>query len=77
MSLEFTRGMQKLDEYFEREIENSVVDLLEEHYGVIWSEFTQKQIDEISRFASDNEWSLLSVGFRNIVNWWESNQYED
>lgn len=73
MSLEFTKTMNKVDEYFDQEIEQSAIDFIEEHYGVAWDDLTQDQIDEIESFAEDNDWSILSRGFRNVVNMWETN----
>ena len=73
MSLEFTKTMNKVDEYFDREIEQSALDFIEEHYGVTWDELTEEQIQEIAEFAENNEWSVLSRGFRSVVTMWESN----
>lgn len=78
MSLEFTRTMNKVDEYFCREIEQSAIDFVEEHYEKPWHDLTKEEVTEIAAFAEDNQWSVLSNGFRSVVNMWESdNMWED
>jgi hypothetical protein len=68
--------MNKVDEYFDREIEQSAIDFIEEHYETTWDKLTPDQIGEIEAFVEDNDWSILSRGFRSVVNMWESN-YDD
>jgi hypothetical protein len=66
-------------------IENTLTEWAEEqiqeHYGVDeMSELTEDQINEIQEFvdnAEDMWYDWVCIGFRNVINWWETeNEYD-
>lgn len=66
-------------------IENTLTEWAEEsiqeHYGVDeMSELNEDQIAEIQAFVDEAEdawYDWACIGFRNVINWWENEQYVD
>lgn len=66
-------------------IENTLTEWAEDHIcdwyeigGV--SELTSDQIEEIEEFvnsASDTWYDWVCIGFRNVINYWENENYEE
>jgi len=71
MSFEWGNGY-KLEEWFEREIDQSVIEYVCDFYKVGRVEdLTKSQIDEISKFIKKNQHlTLLSVGLSNVISKW-------
>ena len=77
MSFEWNR-IHKWEENHERNITEDVEEFICEHYGVeSIEELTQDQIEELEVFRSElNEYSVMQIGFSNIINNWEFAQDE-
>ena len=66
-------------------IENTLTEWAEEsiqeHYGVDeMSELDADQIAEIQEFVDGSEdtwYDWVCIGFRNVINWWENENYDD
>ena len=74
MSYEVNR-VHKVEENFCREICEFVYDHVLEYFGVdAVEELTQEQIDEVDSYRSCQlgEYSVLQVGYSDIINMWES-----
>ena len=71
MSFEWGNGY-KLEEWFEREIDQSVIEYVCDFYKVGRVEdLTESQIDEIGKFIKKNQnLTLLSVGLNNVISKW-------
>jgi len=71
----------KTEEWIEGQATDAVYEMVCDYYEIEDIEnLTQEQIDEIDTFRNDilNEYSVLQVGFSNLMSHWESNQdYED
>ena len=77
MSFEWNR-MYKWEENHERNITEDVEEYICEHYGIEFiEELTQNQIEELEVFRSElNEYSIMQIGFSNVINNWEHAQDE-
>ena len=77
MSFEWNR-IHKWEENHERSITEDVEEFICEHYGVeSIEELTQDQIAELEIFRSElNEYSVMQIGFSNVINNWEFAQDE-
>ena len=74
MSYELKR-VHKVEETFCREISDFVVDHVLGHYGVdAIEELTQEQIGEVESYRSCRlgEYSVLQVGYSDVIGIWES-----
>ena len=74
MSYEIHR-VHKVEENLCREICEFVYDHVLEHFGVdAIEELTQEQIDEVDSYRSCQlgEYSVLQVGYSDVINMWES-----
>ena len=71
--------MYKVEENLEREVTDAVYHRVCEHYGVDEvEELTEEQIDEIRAFYNEmNEYSPMCIGFSNLINHWESENWEE
>lgn len=78
MSFEWPR-IHKWEENFEREATDAVYEYVLEFYGVEEvSELTEDQINEVAGFREEiSEYSPMQIGFSNLVNHWESEDWEN
>ena len=77
MAFEWNR-IHKSEEYLERIINELVFDQVTEHYAVDSVEdLTRDQIDELEHFRNDvlNEYSPLQIGFSDVIQTWESENW--
>ena len=77
MAFEWNR-IHKWEENHERNITEDVEEYICEHYGIeSIEELTQEQIDEIEKYRGElNEYSVMQIGFSNVINNWEYAQDE-
>lgn len=78
MAFEWNR-IHKSEEYLERIINELVFEQVTEHYAVdSIDELTRDQIDELEHFRNDvlNEYSPLQIGFSDVIQMWESENWE-
>jgi hypothetical protein len=77
MAFEWNR-MYKWEENHERNITEDVEEYIYEYYSVESIEdLTKEQINEIEVFRSElNEYSIMQIGFSNVINNWEHAQDE-
>ena len=74
MSYDWPR-IHKVEDNFYMEISEVVIEHVLTHYGVEEIEqLTQEQIDELETYRSCQlgEYSVMQVGYSNIINMWES-----
>ena len=74
MSYDWPR-IHKVEDNFYMEISEVVIEHVLTHYGVEEIEdLTQDQIDELDTYRSCQlgEYSVMQVGYSNIINMWES-----
>ena len=74
MSYDWPR-IHKVEDNFYMEISDVVIEHVLTHYGVEEIEdLTQDQIDELDTYRSCQlgEYSVMQVGYSNIINMWES-----
>ena len=74
MSYDWPR-IHKVEDNFYMEISEVVIEQVLNHYGVEEIEdLTQEQIDELETYRSCQlgEYSVMQVGYSNIINMWES-----
>jgi hypothetical protein len=74
MSYDWPR-IHKVEDNFYMEISDVVIEHVLNHYGVEEIEdLTQEQIDELETYRSCQlgEYSIMQVGYSNIINMWES-----
>ena len=74
MSYDWPR-IHKVEDNFYMEIADVVCEHVLTHYGVEEIEdLTQEQIDEIDTYRSCQlgEYSVMQVGYSNLINMWES-----
>lgn len=72
--------MYKHEENIERDITERVEEYVCEFYNVeTIFDLTENNIDDLESFANNdlNEYSVMQVGFRNIINNWESSLNEE
>ena len=77
MAFEWNR-MHKWEETHERNITEDVEEYICEYYDVESIEaLTKEQIDKIEVFRGElNEYSIMQIGFSNVINNWENAQDE-
>lgn len=77
MAFEWNR-IHKWEENHERNITEDVEEYICEHYGIeSIEELTQEQIEEVEAYRSElNEYSVMQIGFSNVLNNWEYAQDE-
>ena len=77
MSFEWNR-MYKWEENHERNITEDVEEYICRHYNMKYiEELTQNQIEELEVFRSElNEYSIMQIGFSNVINNWKYAQDE-
>ena len=77
MSFEWGR-IHKWEENYERDITDDVRQYVCEHYEVEEiADLNQFQINEIQAFRDElNEYSVMQIGFSNILNEWDEENYE-
>ena len=77
MSFEWNR-IHKWEENHERNITEDVEEYICEHYGIeSIEELTQDQINELEVYRGElNEYSVMQIGFSNVLNNWEYAQDE-
>ena len=74
------RKPHKAEEYYENQIIEQVYEHITEFYGVDEiTEITQEQINDIDNFRNNDlsEYSVMQIGFSNLINAWEDADYED
>lgn len=79
MAFEWPR-IHKWEDNIESQVTDAVNDYVMEFYGVSEvEELTREMIDEIDTFRNEelNEYSLMQVGFSNLVSSWESETGND
>ena len=70
MAFEWNR-MHKWEENHERSITEDVEEYICEHYGIENVLFmTVEQYQEVEAFAEEYEFSIMHVGFSNVLNNW-------
>ena len=77
MSFEWNR-IHKWEENHERSITEDVEEYICEYYDTeSIEELTKDQIEELEVFRSElNEYSVMQIGFSNVINNWEYAQDE-
>lgn len=78
MAFEWNR-IHKSEEYLERIINELVFEQVTQHYAVdSIEELTRDQINELEHFRNDvlNEYSPLQIGFSDVIQMWESENWE-
>jgi hypothetical protein len=79
MSFEWNR-IHKWEENIERDVTDAVYERVTEHYGVEEiEELTAEQVQELELYRNEslNEYSVMQIGFSNLINHWEDANYED
>ena len=77
MSFEWNR-IHKWEENIERNVTDSVYEYVCEHYSIDdVEELTEEQLAEVEAFRDElNEYSLMQIGFSNLINHVESIHWE-
>ena len=77
MAFEWVK-IHKHEDNIESDVTDRVFEYVCEYYKVEEiTELTQEQISEIDEFRDKlNEFSVMQIGFSNLVNQWESENYE-
>ena len=78
MAFEWNR-IHKHEDNIESDVTDRVFEYVFEYYGVEeLSELTQEQISQIEDFRDKlNEFSVMQIGFSNLINQWENENDED
>ena len=78
MTFEWNR-IHKHEDNIEIDVTDRVFEYVFEYYGVEeLSELTQEQISQIEDFRDKlNEFSVMQIGFSNLINQWENENDED
>jgi len=79
MAFEWDR-IHKHEENIEREVTERVEEFVLQYYDVEYIEdLTEEQINDIDNFRNNdlNEYSVMQIGFSNLINAWEDADYED
>jgi len=66
----FTR-IHKIEEYFEGQIYDSAVEMVESLFECDVPDLTREQVDMIEEWIDKNEYSVMCVGFRQVIHWRE------
>lgn len=77
MTFEWNR-IHKWEENYEREITENVYDYVRDFYDVDEiDELTEEQIQDVAAFRDEhNEYSVMQIGFSNLINEWEDAKWE-
>ena len=77
MSFDWLR-IHKWEENIERNVTDSVYEYVCEHYSIDdVEELTEEQLAEVEAFRDElNEYSLMQIGFSNLINHVESIHWE-
>ena len=77
MAFEWNR-IHKWEENIERNVTDSVYEYVCEHYSIDdVEELTEEQLAEVEAFRDElNEYSLMQIGFSNLINHVESIHWE-
>ncbi len=68
--------MHKSEDWIEQQISDLVHDQVFEFFGHDEiTEFTVEEIKELENFRDGYD-GLLSIGYSNLINWWESETWE-
>ena len=79
MSFEWNR-IHKWEDDIETQVTDSVYEYVCEFYGVEEiEELTAEQVQELELYRNEslNEYSVMQIGFSNLINHWEDANYED
>ena len=79
MAFEWDR-IHKHEENIEREVTELVEEFVLQYYDAEYIEdLTEEQINDIDNFRNNdlNEYSVMQIGFSNVINAWEDADYED
>ena len=79
MSFEWNR-IHKWEDNIEREVTDAVYEYVCEYYGLDdVEELTAEQVKELDVYRNEtlNEYSVMQIGFSNLINYWEDANYED
>ena len=77
MADKYTWGrIHKIEEFYETQIISDVVENVLEHFEVEEIEMlTEDQIEQVRSFREDlNEYSVMQIGYSDVINIWESAQ---
>ena len=70
MSFKWDR-MYKWEQNIERDITDSVYEYVCEYYGIDdVGDLTQEQYREVEAYAEEYSFSIMSIGFSNLLNDW-------
>ena len=77
MAFEWNR-MHKWEENLERDITESVAEYICEFYGIHSIEdMTEEQYQEVEAFAEEYDFSIMRIGFSNVLNDWLNYREEE
>lgn len=79
MAFEWDR-IHKHEENIEREVTELVEEFVLQYYDAEYIEdLTEEQINDIDNFRNNDlsEYSVMQIGFSNLINAWEDADYED
>ena len=79
MSFEWNR-IHKWEDNIEREVTDAVYEYVCEYYDIDdVEELTAEQVKELDVYRNEtlNEYSVMQIGFSNLINYWEDANYED
>jgi len=79
MAFEWDR-IYKWEENHERSITEDVEEYICEYYQIDHiDELTEEQVNDIDNFRNNDlsEYSVMQIGFSNVINAWEDADYED
>ena len=77
MSFEWNK-IHKYEDNYEREITDNVYDYVRDYFDVDEiDDITEEQMDHVKTFRDEyNEYSVMQIGFSNMINDWEDIQLE-
>jgi hypothetical protein len=77
MSFEWNK-IHKYEDNYEREITDNVYDYVRDYFDVDEiDDITEEQMDQVKTFRDEyNEYSVMQIGFSNMINDWEDIQLE-
>ena len=77
MSFEWNK-INKYEDNYEREITDNVYDYVRDYFDVDEiDDITEEQMDQVKTFRDEyNEYSVMQIGFSNMINDWEDIQLE-
>lgn len=69
--------IHKIEEYFEGQIYDSAVQLVEDLFECDVPDLTKEQVDMIEDWIENHEYSVMVSGFRGVIHWWEDANMTD